>query len=58
MKAAADAAGAWTRAFELTDSAEWTEVALTQTASWFFVDFMGMDGWISAQYAQTEGACG
>ena len=34
-----------------------TMKARARTASWFFVDFMGMDGWISAQYVQTEGVC-
>ena len=31
--------------------------ARARTASWFFVDFMGTDGWISAEYVQTEGVC-
>lgn len=31
--------------------------AKARTASWFFVDFMGMYGWISADYVQTEGIC-
>lgn len=31
--------------------------AKARTASWFFVDFMEMDGWISANYVQTEGVC-
>lgn len=34
-----------------------TMKARARTASWFFVEFMGTDGWISAQYVQTEGAC-
>lgn len=28
-----------------------------RTAGWFFVEFMGMDGWISASYVQAEGVC-
>ena len=28
-----------------------------RTASWFFVEFMGVDGWVSASYVQTEGIC-
>ena len=31
--------------------------AKARTASWFFVDFLEMDGWISAGYVQTEGIC-
>ena len=31
--------------------------AKARTASWFFVEFMGIDGWISAGYVQTEGVC-
>ena len=31
--------------------------AKARTASWFFVEFMGLDGWISAGYVQTEGVC-
>ncbi len=31
--------------------------AKARTASWFFVDFMALEGWISANYVQTEGAC-
>ena len=31
--------------------------AKARTASWFFVEFMGLDGWISASYVQTEGLC-
>ena len=31
--------------------------ARARTASWFFVEFMGMDGWISADYVQTAGIC-
>ena len=31
--------------------------ARARTASWFFVDFMGMDGWVSADYVQTQGTC-
>ncbi len=31
--------------------------ARARTASWFFVDFLGSDGWISAAFVQTEGAC-
>ena len=31
--------------------------AKARTASWFFVDFMGLDGWVSAGYVQTEGLC-
>lgn len=34
-----------------------TVPAKARTASWFFVDFMGLDGWISAGYVQTEGLC-
>ncbi len=31
--------------------------AKARTASWFFVEFMGLDGWVSAGYVQTEGLC-
>jgi len=31
--------------------------AKARTASWFIVEFMGLDGWVSAGYAQTEGLC-
>lgn len=31
--------------------------AKARTASWFFVDFMDMDGWISAEHVQAEGNC-
>lgn len=31
--------------------------AKARTASWFRVDFMGQDGWISAGHVQTEGVC-
>ncbi|MYD09445.1 MAG: LysM peptidoglycan-binding domain-containing protein [Chloroflexi bacterium] len=34
-----------------------TMPANARTASWFFVEFMGLDGWISADYVQTEGLC-
>lgn len=52
----------------LRDEADWQQVkalvpfrvtlpAKARTASWFFVEFMGMDGWVSAGYVQTEGIC-
>ena len=31
--------------------------AKARTAGWFFVEFMGMDGWISAGYVQSDGVC-
>lgn len=31
--------------------------AKARTASWFFVEFMSLDGWVSAGYVQTEGLC-
>ena len=34
-----------------------TVPARARTASWFFVEFMGLDGWISADYVQTAGIC-
>lgn len=34
-----------------------TMPARARTASWFFVEFMGMDGWLSADYVQTAGIC-
>ncbi len=49
-----DAGGQTIRAlvpFRVTLSAQ------ARTASWFFVEFMGMGGWISADYVQTEGLC-
>lgn len=34
-----------------------TLTAKARTASWFYVDFMETDGWISANYVQTVGVC-
>ena len=31
--------------------------ARARTAGWFFVEFLGMDGWISAEYVHTAGIC-
>lgn len=31
--------------------------AKARTASWFFVEYMGVEGWISAGYVQSEGLC-
>lgn len=31
--------------------------ANARTASWYFVDFTGMYGWVNADYVQTEGLC-
>ena len=35
-----------------------TLTALDRTTDWFKVDYHGTQGWISADYVTTQGACG